>query len=105
VFSSEIGLHVHKIDHSPANSRFYETVWKTLGMIENRDDLCLGESTFFHSGIWSDPYNLSALFMPCRAIGEVDTSNHDPTQRASHLVFSARLFLAIPFAALLAGSS
>jgi hypothetical protein len=33
-------------------------------MIENRDDLCLGESTFFHSGVWSDPYNLSALFMP-----------------------------------------
>jgi hypothetical protein len=29
VCSSEIGLHVHKIDHSPANSRFYETVWKS----------------------------------------------------------------------------
>jgi len=44
-----------------------------IGFFENRDDLCLGESTFFHSGISSDPYNLYTLFIPCRAIGEVDT--------------------------------
>ena len=32
--------------------------------------------SFFHSGIWSDPYNLSTRFMPCRAIGEVDTPQY-----------------------------
>lgn len=43
-----------------------------IGFFENRDDLRLGESTFFHSGVWSDPRNLSTLFIHCRAIGEVD---------------------------------
>jgi hypothetical protein len=89
VCSSEIGLHVHKVDLSPANSRFYETVWKSLGMIENRDDLCRGESTFFHSGVWSDPYNLSALFMPslqsnrnlARCTGDDFVAN---TEKCSH---------------------
>ena len=45
-----------------------------IGFFENRDDLRLGESTFFHSGVWSDPRNLSTLFIHCRAIGEVDTT-------------------------------
>ncbi len=43
-----------------------------IGFFEDRDDLRLGESTFFHSGVWSDPRNLSTLLIHCRAIGEVD---------------------------------
>lgn len=50
-----------------------------IGFFENRDDLRLGESTFFHSGVWSDPRNLSTLFIHCRAIGEVDRVN-DPAK-------------------------
>ena len=43
----------------------------TIGLFEDRDDLCLGESFFFHRGAWSDPCNLDTLLIRCRAIEEV----------------------------------
>jgi hypothetical protein len=63
-----------------------------IGFFENRDDLRLGESTFFHSGVWSDPRNLSTLFIHCRAIGEVDTMPKFFHQKVIVVVSSRGLF-------------
>jgi len=60
--------------------------------IEDRDDLRLGESTFFHS-VWDGPRNPFTLFSNCRAIREADTATPRNEQSLITLLKSLRHLL------------